>query len=280
MKRKRINHAPKSAPSPLGLSAELWLTAGGHDLGGPGRIALLAAIDSHGSITQAAKAVGMSYKAAWEAVATMGNLAGEPLVSGAAGGHGGGSTHLTPLGARLVVRFYILAGLHQRYLKLLSAEGVDLDADVSLLRTLNLRTSARNQFMGTVHALRQGAVNDEVELKLAGGTTTLVALVTRESTAVMQLKVGMTAFALIKSSSVLIAAEMAGARLSARNQLAGEVQQVTHGAVNSEVVLRIDGGHTLAATITRTSAETLQLTPGSAATALFKASSVIVGVPA
>ncbi len=279
MKRRRIAHAPESMPSPLGLSAELWLTAGGQDLGGPGRIGLLAAIDAHGSLTRAAKAVGMSYKAAWEAVATMGNLAGEPLVSGAAGGRGGGSTRLTPLGARLVARFETLADLHQRYLKLLTTEGVDLDTDVSLLRTLNLRTSARNQFMGTVRALRQGSVNDEVELELAGGTT-LVALVTRESTAVMQLKVGMTAFALIQSSSVLIAADLAGARLSARNQLAGTVQRMTHGAVNSEVVLQIDGGYTLAATITRTSAETLQLAPGNAATALFKASSVIVGVPA
>ncbi|MEO5734691.1 MAG: molybdenum-dependent transcriptional regulator, partial [Rubrivivax sp.] len=208
---KRMSNPPPSAPnhSSLGLSAELWLTAGGRDLGGPGRIGLLAAIAAHGSITQAAKAVGMSYKSAWEAVAAMNNLVGAALVSGAAGGRGGGSTQLTPLGARLVARFETLASLHQRYLRLLNTEGVDLDTDVSLLRTLNLRTSASNQFFGSVRTLRQGAVNDEVELELPGGTV-LVAQVTRESTAVLQLKVGMPAFALIQASSVLIAADLAG----------------------------------------------------------------------
>ena len=76
----------------IGLDGEIWMTVGGENLGGPNRIALLAKIAECGSITQAAKAIGMSYKAAWDAIDAMNNLAGEPLVERLAGGKGGGGT--------------------------------------------------------------------------------------------------------------------------------------------------------------------------------------------
>ncbi|MCC7059524.1 MAG: winged helix-turn-helix domain-containing protein, partial [Burkholderiaceae bacterium] len=77
---------------PLELRGLLWLSAGDHNFGGPGRIALLEAIHSEGSITRAARKVGLSYKAAWDAIDTMNNLAAEPLVTRVTGGKGGGST--------------------------------------------------------------------------------------------------------------------------------------------------------------------------------------------
>ena len=64
----------------------------------------------------------------------------------------------------------------------------------------------------------------------------------------------------------------------ARNQLAGKVTRVTPGAVNSEVVLELPGGGNVAAIVTNVSAKTLGLKKGTAVTAAFKASSVIVGV--
>ena len=69
-------------------------------------------------------------------------------------------------------------------------------------------------------------------------------------------------------------------RLSARNQLAGTVTRVLPGAVNTEVVLSLPGGGSVAAVVTNTSADALGLTIGAAATAVFKASSVILGVAA
>jgi len=66
------------------LGGSVWLRSGEATLGGAARIALLAAIHQTGSITGAAKAVGMSYKAAWDAIDTMNNLAGTTLVFGAA----------------------------------------------------------------------------------------------------------------------------------------------------------------------------------------------------
>ena len=272
-----MNVQRKKQAEPLMLQGAVWLTVGRDNLAGSDRIGLLRAIAEQGSITQAAKAVGMSYKAAWDAVDTMNNLAGEALVARTTGGRGGGSTLLTARGARLVERFAQLDAAHQRFVKLLSEESTDLQSDFTVLRTLNMKTSARNQFNGTVTAVRSGAVNDEVELTLPGGAR-IVAVVTRESTESLGLRTHMAAFALIKASSILVATDLEGAKLSARNQLRGKVASVTPGAVSSEVVIAIEGGGSIAAIVTQASAKELRLAPGVQATALFKASSVILGV--
>lgn len=65
-------------------------------------------------------------------------------------------------------------------------------------------------------------------------------------------------------------------KLSARNQLKAKVKSVTHGAVNSEVVLELTGGEVLVSVITRGAAEALDLSPGSDAYAVVKASNVMV----
>ncbi len=140
-----------------------------------------------------------------------------------------------------------------------------------------MKTSARNQLVGTVSAVTAGAVNDEIEIALPGGQR-IVAVVTRDSTASLGLVVGAAAFALVKASSVIVVADMGGARLSARNQLAGRITAVTSGAVNSEVIVDVDGGVAIVAIVTQESIRSLGLAPGAPATAIFKASSVIVGV--
>jgi molybdate transport system regulatory protein len=88
-----------------------------------------------------------------------------------------------------------------------------------------------------------------------------------------------TAYALIKASSVIVGTEDDDIRLSARNQLRGTVSRLIPGAVNSEVVIEIAAGVSIAAIITNGSAEDMGLQTGSRATAIFKASSVILGVP-
>lgn len=142
-----------------------------------------------------------------------------------------------------------------------------------------MKTSARNQFAGTVHAVRGGAINDEIDLEVAGGLH-IVATVTHESRTSLGLEVGAKAFALVKASSIMLMTDAEDVRLSARNQFAGTVTHVVPGAVNTEVVLQLLGGGTVAAIITNESAKSLGIADGSAATAVFKASSVIVGVSA
>ncbi|MGB9989134.1 TOBE domain-containing protein [Massilia sp. SM-13] len=261
----------------IALEGKVWMTLDGEHLGGPDRVALLASIAAHGSITQAAKAVKMSYKGAWDAIDAMNNLAGEPLVERLAGGKGGGGTRLTARGEQLVQNFRQIEAAHRRFIEDLSRQSHALADDFLLLKNLNMKTSARNQFSGTVKTLKRGAVNDEVTLDIVGGQE-IVAIITHESTESLGLKEGAQAFALIKASSIIVATGDEGGRLSARNQLAGVIDRVQAGAVNSEVSIALPGGGVLAATVTRESEQTLGLAPGKAATAIFKASSVILGV--
>ncbi|MGH8574288.1 MAG: TOBE domain-containing protein, partial [Gammaproteobacteria bacterium] len=93
-------------------------------------------------------------------------------------------------------------------------------------------------------------------------------------------EVGGETFALIKASSVIIVTDERGAKFSARNRLAGTVSRLHPGAVNTEVVIGLPGGGGIAAIVTNDSAASLGLAEGLAAIAIFKASSVIVGVPA
>jgi len=267
----------RKTPEQLSLQGEVWLAMGDKELGGSSRMDLLAAVAAQGSITQAAKAVGLSYKAAWDAIDRMNEIAGAALVERRMGGRGGGSTQLTERGASLLKRFQQIDAVHRRFLQLLGQASVDLDKDFSLLEVLNMKTSARNQFIGSVTAVRSGAVNDEIELTLPGGTR-LVAIVTSESTQSLGLRVHMQAIALIKASSVLIATGLQNAKVSARNQLHGTVTSVTPGAVNAEVVLQTTDGVSVAAIVTQGSVQSMGLAPGVKATAFFKASSVILAV--
>ena len=261
----------------IALRGSVWMTVGGENFGGPGRVALLASIAECGSITQAAKAIKMSYKAAWDAIDTMNNLAGEPLVERLTGGKGGGGTRLTRRGEQLVSNFRLIELEHRRFVDQLSSQAQGIADDFLLIRKMNMKTSARNHFSGRVTALKRGAVNDEIEVEIAGGQK-LVAIITHESTEALELRLQAEVFALVKSSSIIVMTDMANAKFSARNQLTGIVSRLLPGAVNTEVVIALPGGGSLAAIITQESASALGLTIGGTATGLFKASSVILGI--
>ncbi len=68
-------------------------------------------------------------------------------------------------------------------------------------------------------------------------------------------------------------------KISARNVLKGKVKQLTHGAVNSEVVVELPGGVEVVSIITRYSAEALDLAVGKEVYAVIKASDVMIGDP-
>jgi len=273
----------RSTPhDPIEVGGSVWFRSGEATLGGAARIALLAAIQQTGSITGAAKAVGMSYKAAWDAIDTMNNLAGTTLVVRATGGKGGGGTTLTAKALRLIDTYRAIEREHQAFLERAGAAIEGFAQDWRLIGRIGMKTSARNQLFGTVRKVTRGSVNDEVELTLSGGQA-IVAVVTHESTESLGLKEGVEAFALVKASWVMLMVDDAEGsagpmRISARNQLRGKVSSVTPGAVNAEVSLALDDATTITAIITNESVTTLGLVQGQAAIAAFKASSVILGV--
>ena len=72
---------------------------------GPGKVDLLEAIEASGSISGAARSLGMSYRRAWLLVDTMNRCFRAPLVEAEAGGKRGGGARLTRLGAEVITRY-------------------------------------------------------------------------------------------------------------------------------------------------------------------------------
>jgi molybdate transport system regulatory protein len=247
---------------------------------GDKRIMLLEAIDKNGSISQAAKAVPMSYKAAWDAVDDMNNLAPEPLVHRAAGGRHGGGTELTAFARRLIAFYRALEQESQLALEKLTSNleqtGVRDVADFrQVLRRMSMKTSARNQFAGPVVTIKEGVVDTEVTLRVAPEIE-LTAIVTRESAENLGLAKGRDVLAFVKASSILLLMGDDG-RISARNRFTGIVSNIHQGPVNAEVTLNMPGGqHVITAVITDESVKRLALAVGQSATAVFKAPNVFL----
>jgi molybdate transport system regulatory protein len=140
-----------------------------------------------------------------------------------------------------------------------------------------MKISARNVFEGKVQNVIKGAVNAEVTLALTGGEH-IVSIITNSSLDSLGLVQGKTAYAIVKANEVIVGKGVDGAKLSARNVLAGEVISSHDGAVNSEVAIKLTGGATVIASITKESVRALGLMQGDKVSAIVKASNVMIGV--
>ncbi len=255
------------------------LRLGGVSRAGEDRLRLLDAIDRRGSITAAGEEIGLGYRATWDAVQALNNLFLKPLVRARAGGRSGGAASLTAEGAatlRTLRHVQAEITLAMRRLERRLADDPDAGA-VFNPWSLIMRTSARNALRGQVKSVTDGAVNAEVVVDIGQGLE-IVAIITRHSVEDLGLATGSEVVALIKASFPILVAGDAPIRASARNRLPGTIVSLDDGAVNSEVALELADGKTLIATITRGSVENLGLKVGDRATALVKASHVILAV--
>lgn len=142
-----------------------------------------------------------------------------------------------------------------------------------------MNISARNVFKGTLAAIRAGAVECEAVVELPSGLA-LVAIVTATGARNAGLIEGATVWAFVKAQWVMVMTQGDDAQLSARNCFRGVVVAVESGTVNSEVTIELADGTKIVSVITQESVINLGLRPGIAATAVIKASSVILGRPA
>nr|WP_321456447.1 TOBE domain-containing protein [uncultured Cohaesibacter sp.] len=269
---------PKQPPSVRPILS--FLDKAGHRASAE-RFALLSEIDKAGSISAAAKQLNISYKAAWDAVNALNNLFSTPLVDAKPGGKKGGGAILTDEGHKALQA-------HQHLTDRLNAFLAEIEQDICgnpgtspisspLLWSFAMRTSARNIFHGIVEEITPGAVNSEVCLRVSEQTL-LTTVITNKSAESLDLHIGSEAFALIKASTPILMADHLDVRLSARNQIRGTVMSIDQGAVNSEVQLDMGNSKTLTVVITKHSAESLEIKPGSKMCAVIKASQIILGV--
>ncbi len=87
------------------IKSRIWIEADGNILLGEGRVALLKAIAETGSLSKAAKSLGMSYKKAWSLIDAVNKRAEKPVINTIIGGKGGGGAKLTDYGKQLVNAF-------------------------------------------------------------------------------------------------------------------------------------------------------------------------------
>ncbi|MFA6162648.1 MAG: TOBE domain-containing protein [Methylobacter sp.] len=239
-------------------------------------IGLLRAIDQSGSINQAAKQMGLSYKGAWQIIERANNGAPKTLVSTATGGNKGGGTCLTEAGRSLLSLFTRLEQQHQQFLEHLNRGLADDPDTVLLLQRLVVKTSASNQLFGSITAIQAGAVNAEIIVKLKGGEQVITSI-TLTSLSDLGLEVGADAVLLINSADITLEIDSDPNRFSARNCLSGSVIRVQQDEVNAEVIVLLPGGETLAAMITQQSTQDLALMPGMSVWVMFKSNAPVLG---
>ena len=211
------------------------------------RIDILRQIGVCGSISQAARAVGVSYKAAWQAVDTLTNLAGTPLVARAVGGAGGGGAQLTEAGHQLLAAADAMA---QARGAVLSRWQATPHAGPALAR-LAVRTSMRNQLPCVVERLLVQGQIVGVQLRLgadgAGGAV-LASRITRESAELLDLQPGLAVQALCKATAVRVERggrlASAGALVNApgTHRLPAKATRVVRGESGDEVSAELVGG--------------------------------------
>ena len=239
-------------------------------------IDLLRAIDQSGSINQAAKKVGLSYKGAWQMIGRANNLAPKALISTTTGGSSGGGTCLTIAGRSLLLLFTRLEQQHRQFLQELN-QSLAEDPDMQiLLKRLTIKTSATNQFFGTITAIQSGIVNAEAFVKLKGGEQ-IVAMLALTDIKLLELDIGSDVLLLINAPEIIVIGDPYSSSLSTLNNLSGKVIRIQDGDVDSEVVIQLPSGEWLIAKITQVSAELLELNIDKPVHAVFKSNAVILG---
>ena len=191
------------------------------------RIDILRRIKETGSISEAARASGVSYKAAWQALETLENLAG---------GKRGGGTTLTVTGEQILKIADRIAQARSEVLRSFT------DAEQPLanhLTTSGILSSMRNNLPCVVENVKHGSALVRVFLRL-DEENIIKASVTAESAQLLGLKPGVRMIAAAKATAVEIAKSFPDANLD--NRLTGRVVRCTRSEKGGEVALRLPSG--------------------------------------
>ena len=178
------------------LLCKVWLEYEGEPLLGKGGAQILEAIGEVGSISKAAKRLGMSYKYIWNYLAKIEKTLQEPVVQTYKGGRkGGGGAHLTRLGENLL----------KEYKRVEDYVG-ELIGDETHWEAVGLKISARNRLKGTVQEVEKGTVTAKVRIRI-DKPVVVTALISKEAVEDLDIKAGDKVEAVIKATEVMVAKE-------------------------------------------------------------------------
>ncbi len=204
------------------------------------RIDILRQIGELGSISKAARAVGVSYKAAWQAVDTLTNLAGVALLDRAVGGRGGGGARLTQAGEQLLQAAQALRNARSSAVEQMHGQS---EPHAATAQRLAVRTSMRNQWPCIVREMdAQGQIVRVYLERAASSQFQVCARITRESTELLGLQRGIAVQALCKATAVSALPATHGQEADGVNAWTGSVARVSRGNLGDEISATLAGG--------------------------------------
>lgn len=238
------------------------------------RIALLKAIEEHGSLSKACKAVPLSYKAAWDAIDNMNNLSSSPVVIRQTGGKGGGGTSLTTYGKKILNSYEIIKDEQNRFLNRLNEIAhIDLEM-LNNVKRFAMQISARNQISGIIEQLQKDEVNTNIKFK-AKSNCSLFSNISTNSAIDLNLKKGDEVVAIFKSSNVMLSKNEVA--ISARNKLKGTIEAIVLSKTNIQVTVCL-GTDKITSVITKDSYDELGLSVGDCVYAYVKSNDILIGI--
>ncbi len=221
--------------------------------------------------------MGLTFRAAWDAVQSLNGLFQGPLVISKKGGSQGGSAVVTELGWAVVSGYQKL----ERELNLLM-QRMDEEVGVrpapraqGVIWSLGLKTSARNVIRGVIEEISDDAVNCEIRLRI-GSNLTITSSITKKSVLDLGLRPDLEAIALIKASSIIISGPNIFSDEHSVNTFDATVTEVEEGAVTDGCLLGLDGGPVLSATVSRHGK--IPIATGDQVVARVRASDVLLAV--
>ena len=176
------------------LSCKIWIEHKGKPVIGKGGAEILKQIKKEGSISKAAEKLGMSYRYVWNYLQKIEKTLGEPVVETYRGGKsGGGGAELTKLGKSLLEQYRRVEGYLGEVL-----------SDEEYWEAVGLKISARNRLKGRVKAVEKNGVTAKIKVEITVPTV-VTALISKEATEELNIKVGDEVEAVIKATEVMIA---------------------------------------------------------------------------
>ncbi|MEM0272125.1 MAG: LysR family transcriptional regulator [Thermoprotei archaeon] len=157
---------------------------------------LLRRINENGSLSAAAKIVGLSYRAAWGRIKRLENVLGRPLVVKRVGGKGGGGSRLTEDGLNLLTQFRKL----RKHL-FNALEDQDFWAQVGY------KLSARNILPAKITAVEKGSIVSKLTLEVEAPIR-LISIITNEAVESLNLHIGDDVYAVVKSTDIIVAKKL------------------------------------------------------------------------
>lgn len=272
--RSPIAQVPQAGSGKPHPAVEGELRLGGF---GPRFFKLLAAIEQEGSLIGGARLAGLSYKGAWDMLEKAGMYSPRALIERNPGGGHDRGTRLTEAGQALLALYLDCAGEFEGLLGRLNHRIGESPLALQWLRGLHLRSSARNQWSGTIVSVNVGSVAVWANVQLHQGTLLSVRL-TRTSSDTLDLQHGDSVLVLLKSSQVMLAAATAATACSETNCFEGALLAVTRaeGSPEVEVAIRLDGGERVMATLSRDEFDALKVTVGARLSVLLDSDALIL----